>query len=104
MIARHVAGDTDMRIAGMQDLTSSYVRTLREWRANFEANGARLRALGYDERFQRLWRLYLAYCEAGFAERRIGDFQLLLGKPGYAGASSLRASSTDSRAMSAIVP
>jgi len=31
----------------------------------------------------RLWRLYLAYCEAGFAERRIGDYQLLLAKPGY---------------------
>jgi hypothetical protein len=25
--------------------------------------------------------LYLAYCEAGFAEGRIGDFQLLLTKP-----------------------
>jgi cyclopropane-fatty-acyl-phospholipid synthase len=104
VIARHVARDTDMRIARMHDLTSSYVRTLRAWRANFEANSDRLRALGYDERFQRLWRLYLAYCEAGFAERRIADVQLLLAKPGYAGASSRRASSSDSLAMSAIVP
>lgn len=27
-----------------------------------------VRKLGYDERFIRMWRFYLAYCEAGFAE------------------------------------
>ena len=42
------------------------------------------RELGYDERFQRLWTLYLAYCEGGFAERRICDVQLLLAKPRWA--------------------
>ena len=43
----------------------------------------RFAELGYDERFQRIWRLYLSYCEAGFAERRIGDVQVLLAKPGW---------------------
>ncbi len=74
-----------MRTVGFDDLTSSYVRTLQEWRANFERHTARLSQLGYDKRFRRLWRLYLAYVEAGFAERRIGDVQLLLAKPGYRG-------------------
>jgi cyclopropane-fatty-acyl-phospholipid synthase len=74
---------TDMRVAGLQDITFHYVQTLRHWRANFEANLGRLAKLGYDERFQRVWRLYLSYCEAGFAERRIGDVQLLLAKPGW---------------------
>ena len=40
--------------------------------------------MGYDESFQRLWTIYLAYCEAGFAERRICDVQLLLAKPQWA--------------------
>ena len=40
-----------------------------------------LEALGYDERFRRLWRMYLSYCEAGFAERRIGLVQTVLAKP-----------------------
>jgi cyclopropane-fatty-acyl-phospholipid synthase len=84
---------------GLQDLTASYVRTLREWRANFDAHGQRLEELGYDQRFRRLWRLYLAYCEAGFAERRIADVQLLLAKP----QSSRRVSSSDSRAIAATV-
>ena len=43
--------------------------------------GTRLEDLGYDERFRRLWRMYLAYCEAGFAERRIGVVQTHLAKP-----------------------
>jgi cyclopropane-fatty-acyl-phospholipid synthase len=83
VITRHVERDTDLRTIGAQDLTDSYVRTLQAWRANFEAAGERVAELGYDERFRRIWRLYLAYCEAGFAERRIGDVQLLLAKPGY---------------------
>jgi len=81
VIEREVQRRTDMRVAHLQDITPHYVQTLRHWRASFECNAQRLAALGYDERFQRLWRLYLAYCEAGFAERRIGDVQLLLTKP-----------------------
>jgi cyclopropane-fatty-acyl-phospholipid synthase len=83
VIRRCVAYETDMRPVWLHDLTASYVRTLREWRANFDAHTDQLASLGYDDRFRRLWRLYLAYCEAGFAERRIGDYQLLLAKPGY---------------------
>jgi cyclopropane-fatty-acyl-phospholipid synthase len=66
------------------------VTTLRQWRQRFDAHAAELRQRGYDEHFQRLWRLYLAYCEAGFAERRIQDVQLLLAKPGCALARSRR--------------
>jgi cyclopropane-fatty-acyl-phospholipid synthase len=101
VIRQNVARQTDMRQVGVHDLTSSYVRTLREWRTNFEAHTDRLQELGYDDRFRRLWRLYLAYCEAGFAERRIGDYQLLLAKPGYT--SKRRDNSSVSRAQSAIV-
>jgi cyclopropane-fatty-acyl-phospholipid synthase len=81
VIARHVATDTDMRIAHLEELTEDYVRTLRCWRENFNAAEQALAELGYDERFRRMWELYLAYCEAGFAERRIGDVQIVLAKP-----------------------
>ncbi len=47
------------------------------------ATSTELAALGYDERFRRIWTLYLAYCEAGFAERRIRDVQVVLAKPGW---------------------
>ncbi len=82
MITREVAKRTDMQVAALWDLTPHYVETLRRWRANFSASTAALAELGYDERFRRIWTLYLAYCEAGFAERRICDIQLLLTRPG----------------------
>jgi cyclopropane-fatty-acyl-phospholipid synthase len=81
VISRELAKRTDMQATGLEDLTTHYVGTLRRWRANFTANTVALAELGYDERFRRIWTLYLAYCEAGFAERRIRDIQLLLTKP-----------------------
>jgi cyclopropane-fatty-acyl-phospholipid synthase len=84
VISRHVARRTDLQAVGLEDITDSYVETLRRWRANFTAHAPELGQLGYDESFQRLWTLYLAYCEGGFAERRICDVQLLLAKPQWA--------------------
>jgi cyclopropane-fatty-acyl-phospholipid synthase len=55
-----------------EDLTDSYPPTLRRWRENFAAASGR-----YDERFRRLWDLYLCWSEGGFLERRIEDHQLL---------------------------
>jgi cyclopropane-fatty-acyl-phospholipid synthase len=81
VISRELARRTDVQAAGLEDLSPHYVETLRRWRANFTAYAAALEDLGYDERFRRIWTLYLAYCEAGFAERRICDIQLLLTKP-----------------------
>jgi cyclopropane-fatty-acyl-phospholipid synthase len=81
VIARCVARDTDLHAVHLEDLTPHYAETLKRWGANFEAAAGRLDGLGYDERFRRLWRLYLAYCEAGFAERRIGLVQTVLAKP-----------------------
>lgn len=47
-----------------------YARTLRAWSEAFEAQLDAVRAQGFDEKFVRTWRLYLAYCEAAFLERR----------------------------------
>jgi cyclopropane-fatty-acyl-phospholipid synthase len=81
VIGRCVARRTDMRTTSLTDLTPHYPETLRRWRANFESAAARLAEIGYDERFRRLWRMYLCYCEAGFIERRIRAVQLALAKP-----------------------
>ncbi|MEJ7138232.1 class I SAM-dependent methyltransferase [Amphibiibacter pelophylacis] len=43
-----------------------YARTLAEWRERFEARWHDIAPLGFDAPFRRLWRFYLAYCEAGF--------------------------------------
>lgn len=72
---------TDLRVTHLEDIGLHYARTLREWRSRFEAHAEQVLALGYPQRFVRMWRYYLAYCEAGFAERYTGTVQLLLEKP-----------------------
>lgn len=81
-MARAASSATDLRLTALEDLTPHYARTLREWRAAFHANLPAVRALGYDERFVRMWDYYLAYCEGGFAEQYNGLLQLLYAKPG----------------------
>jgi len=83
VIAGCVARHTDMRTLAAQDISAHYAETLRHWSERFAARRDELAALGYDERFARLWELYLAYCEAGFRERRIRDVQVLLAKPAW---------------------
>jgi cyclopropane-fatty-acyl-phospholipid synthase len=43
---------------------------MHRWSQAFERNLDTVRAQGFDERFIRIWRMYLAYCEAGFREQR----------------------------------
>jgi cyclopropane-fatty-acyl-phospholipid synthase len=84
-IERALDRATDLRPVRLEDLTPHYARTLACWRERFLAAWEELRSLGYDERFKRMWELYLAYCEGGFRERRIGDVQLQLAKPAFRG-------------------
>ena len=57
-----------------------YADTLAEWARRFEAAWSEIgrAGAGFDERFHRLWRFYLAYCEAGFRSRRTDVIQLTL--------------------------
>lgn len=73
---------SDLRLFNLEDIGPSYALTLRHWRERFLAQRSRVLALGYPERFIRLWTFYFCYCEGGFLERSIGDVQMLLCKPG----------------------
>ncbi|MDZ4168381.1 MAG: cyclopropane-fatty-acyl-phospholipid synthase family protein [Coriobacteriia bacterium] len=57
---------------------ASYAATLSEWAQRFEAAAPGVRALGFDERFMRMWRYYLAYCQAGFKAGTIDVMQVRL--------------------------
>ncbi len=69
-------------IHDVDSIGEHYVPTLRHWRERFFARIDEVRALGYPERFVRMWDYYLCYCEAGFAERYIDDVQMTLVKDG----------------------
>ncbi|HEX7762309.1 MAG TPA: cyclopropane-fatty-acyl-phospholipid synthase family protein, partial [Cellvibrio sp.] len=83
VIADKVMHKTDMTIMGVEEMSDQYAQTLKHWREAFMAQLDQVRALGFDDRFIRLWEFYLSYCEGGFMERSIGTAQVLLAKPRY---------------------
>lgn len=76
-----VMAHTDLVLRQLSDIGYDYARTLADWRNRFEAQLPQVRLLGYDERFIRMWRFYLCYCEGGFRERATSTVQLVLSKP-----------------------
>jgi cyclopropane-fatty-acyl-phospholipid synthase len=60
------AAGQGLAVTGDHAFGRDYAETLRRWRETFLHRAADVRALGYDERFIRMWDFYLAYCEAGF--------------------------------------
>ena len=71
---------TKMSLLHLEDIGIHYALTLAEWRRRFHARANEVRALGFDDRFMRTWDYYLAYCEAAFRERHIGDVQVVMTK------------------------
>jgi len=78
---RAAARRTDLRLVHLEDITPHYARTLQEWRRRFFDRLDRVREMGFSDTFIRMWEFYLAYCEAGFTERYIGDVQMIYAKP-----------------------
>ena len=76
-----IGRNSDMKLFNLEDIGPSYALTLRAWRQRFLDRIEEVRALGYPERFIRMWVFYLTYCEGGFIERSIGDVHMLLCKP-----------------------
>jgi cyclopropane-fatty-acyl-phospholipid synthase len=66
-------------ITDIEILRLHYADTLRAWRRRFEANRDRVRAL-YDERFCRMWEMYLVAAEVGFRRQGMMVFQMQMAK------------------------
>ncbi|HXG26198.1 MAG TPA: cyclopropane-fatty-acyl-phospholipid synthase family protein [Candidatus Binatia bacterium] len=72
--------DTRFLVRSVEDIAPHYVRTLATWRQRFLARLDDVRAMGFDERFIRMWEYYLAISEAGFDTGVCQDYQLVLEK------------------------
>ncbi len=71
---------TDLRVTDRLCFGQHYAETLRRWDLAFLAQAARVRALGFDERFQRMWHFYLEYSRAGFASGYLDVQQITLAR------------------------
>ena len=77
---RDQAATAGLRIVDEMAFGLDYAETLRRWRHDFLADKPRVLALGFDERFVRIWDFYLAYCEAAFEQANIDVVQFTLEK------------------------
>jgi cyclopropane-fatty-acyl-phospholipid synthase len=57
-----------------------YADTLRVWYQRFQAAHPAILALGFDQRFLRMWHYYLAYCHAGFITGHVDVMQTAIVK------------------------
>ncbi len=80
-LTRAMTADSRLLVHDLYELGPSYAETLKRWRENVEARIDEVRALGYDERFERTWAFYLSFCEAAFRTRALRDVQLTLTRP-----------------------
>ena len=65
-IMRDQAERVGLRFETVERFGKSYAWTLEDWRKAFRAKWPEIAALGFDERFRRMWEYYLVYCEVGF--------------------------------------
>jgi cyclopropane-fatty-acyl-phospholipid synthase len=72
--------DTRLIITKTHDIAEHYVRTLSIWRSRFMERLPEVRAMGFDDRFIRMWEYYLALSEAGFATGLVQDQQIVFEK------------------------
>ena len=77
-IEETIAAHTGLRLDRVDAMGQHYAHTLRLWREKFTTGWERVAALGFDERFRRMWEFYLAYCEAGFRTGYLEVAQLRL--------------------------
>lgn len=81
-LCRAMAGRTRFTLRRVDDIAPHYATTLARWRSTFFSRVDDVRALGFDDRFIRMWDFYLATCEAAFRTRFLGTLQLVIGRAG----------------------
>ncbi|WP_434527450.1 class I SAM-dependent methyltransferase [Vibrio sp. K4] len=72
---------SDLVTRDLFDIGLDYAKTLNEWHLRFNRAESEVRSFGYDDRFVRMWRYYLSYCEGGFLARTISAVHMTFQRP-----------------------
>ena len=83
VLSQHLTQHSDFVIRDLKDMGMDYAKTLADWHDGFNGNIEQYLQSGFDERFIRMWRYYLCYCEGGFLERSISTVQLVASRSGW---------------------
>ncbi len=79
-IFEKIAKKAGFEVVASENFGMSYKKTLLLWLENFDRISHELAPLGFDEKFIRKWRFYLAYCASGFNAKRTDVVQFVLRK------------------------
>jgi len=74
-LSKATANYTRLQLIHLCDISAHYVKTLSDWKINFENNLDNIKQLGFSNEFIRMWEYYFCYCMAGFNQKYIGDIQ-----------------------------
>jgi cyclopropane-fatty-acyl-phospholipid synthase len=80
-VARRCAEAAGLAHLGPMEFGDSYSRTLRQWYATFNERWDDVARLGFDDRFRRMWNVYLTSCAACFAAGTTDVTQISLRRP-----------------------
>ena len=76
----HIFEPAGLSVLDVENLRLHYACTLRHWLERFEASGDKVRAM-FDEKFVRMWRLYLSGSIAAFTTGTLQLFQVVFAPP-----------------------
>ena len=72
------AQKSGLRVEDLYEFGPDYAATLEAWLASFESQLLRVRQIGFDEAFIRIWRFYLCACIAAFRTDNTNVMQVRL--------------------------
>lgn len=75
-----VVANTELKMGDVMAFGQDYADTLDLWQRRFNQNPERIKSLGFDDRFIRLWNYYFSYCKAGFRSGPLDVIQFALHK------------------------
>jgi cyclopropane-fatty-acyl-phospholipid synthase len=70
-----------LTLTGSVEFGQSYSETLRRWHGQFNAAWDEIAAMGFDERFRRMWTFYLASSAAAFRTGTTDVTQVTMQRP-----------------------
>lgn len=79
-ILNNTAKHSSLQLIDAFSFGNDYSKTIDIWNERVNQNIHEIQALGFDDRFLRMWHYYLMYCKAGFLQNHINVFQLLFEK------------------------
>jgi cyclopropane-fatty-acyl-phospholipid synthase len=81
-VLRSLAAGSGLRVEQIETFGLDYARTLEHWHHRFAEAWPDLAGRdGLDEKFRRMWELYLTLCEAGFRSGRVAVEQWVFSAP-----------------------